>query len=299
MFLTCYVLPKFIDSQNMYPKTLAFISFFASSLSLAADGDVVARMGDISLTVREARQLAEQNPQQAASAADLQRLLRTELVRRGVGAEARKQHFDKRPEVAARMEQAAEQALVTAYVNSIARPPHDFPSEQQLREAYDANKDAFKTVRQYRVSQIYVAGTDAKARKEAEDLYKQATRKRADFAAIARKSSQHAQSAAQGGDIGWVSERGLVPSIFKALQAMKRGEVNEPVLGLEGYHILQLEEIKEPEILPLEKVKNVLANNMRLRKAKEVEAAYLDGLLARSPIAVNEIALGELILKSK
>lgn len=284
----------------MSSKSLAMVCLLiVSPLSLAADTDVVARMGDISLTVGDVRLLTELHAQQGATAMELQRLLRTELVRRGLAEEARRQQFDKRPEVSSRMAQAADQALVAAYVNSIARPAKDYPSEQQSRQAYEANREAFKTTRQFRVSQIYVAGTDDKARKEAEELHRQASRKRADFAAIARKSSQHAASAARGGDMGWLSDQDLMPAVRMALTGIKKGEIGGPVQGQEGFHILLLADIKEPEILPFEKVKDTIAINLRLRKAREIETAYLDGMLAKSPIAVNEIMLTELVGKEK
>jgi peptidylprolyl isomerase len=265
----------------------------------ATDGDIVARMGEIGLTLAETRQLAEALPAETRTKTALDQLVRTELIRRAVAAEARRQGFDRKPEVAARMQQAAQQALVTAYLNDLARPPADFPPDNLLREAHEANKAAFTTDRQYRVSQIYIAGTDDKARRQAEEVHRQATRKRADFAEIARKSSQHPASAAQGGDMGWLAEKDMLPSIRAALASLKPDEVSPPVAGGEGFHILRLAERKEPEVLPLSRVKDTLTRGLRLRKAQEMEAAYLDGLLARTPVAVNEIALGGLLDRQK
>lgn len=281
------------------PHKLLYLLSLISLSALAADGDIVARMGEHGLTLAEVRQLAETLPAEARTATSLEKLVRTEVVRRAVAAEARRQGHDKKPEVAARMEQAARQALVSAYLNSIARPPADYPPEKLLREAYEANKEAFTTPRQYRLSQIYVAGTDDNARQLAEQLHKQASRKRADFADIARKSSQHAASAAKGGDMGWLAENDMLPAIRAALEGLKIDEVSRPVAGGEGIHILKLTERKEAEALPLDKVKDALARNLRLRKAQEIEAAYLDGLMARAPVAINEIALGGLIDQKK
>lgn len=258
----------------------------------AADTDIVARMGEVTLTVQDARQLVEQNPANAQSPEALERLIRTEAVRRSLAQEARAQAFDKRPEIRSRMERAAEQTLVAAYMNERARPARDFPSEEQIRQAYEANKASFTTPLQYRVSQIYVAGTDKAALRKAEDLHAQS--KQSGFAEIARKFSQHASSAAQGGDMGWLAEKDLVPAIRKPLSELKKGEISKPLAGGEGYHILMLADIRKPEVLPLEKVKPALIQNLRMRKAAELEAAYLDSLMAKTPVTVNGIALGEL-----
>jgi peptidylprolyl isomerase len=262
--------------------------------SFAADPAIIARMGEISLSESDARLLLQSSPAEARSGPALEKLIRTELIRRGVAAEARRQGFDKKAEVKARMEQAAEQVLVTSYMNNIAQPPADFPSAELLKQAYDANKEALMSPRQFRVSQIYVAGKDDKARKLAEELGRDARRKNADFAALARKSSQHAASAAKGGDMGWLSETELVPLFRQALTGLDKGEVAAPIAGPEGWHILKRVERKEPELQPLEKVRDALARTLRLRKAAEIEQAYLEAMLKRTPVSVNGIALEEL-----
>ncbi len=262
----------------------------------AADNDIVARMGDIALTVQDARLLIEQNSVNAQSPEALERLIRTEVIRRSLAREARSQSFDKKPEVASRMQRAAEQTLVAAYMNERARPPRDFPSEELIKQAYEANKAGFTTLPQYHVSQIYVPGTDKAALRKAEDLRAQVGKK-GEFEEIARKFSQHAASAAKGGDMGWLSEKDLVPSIRKPLSELKKGEVSEPVAGSDGYHVLRLTDVRKSEVLPLEKVRPLLVQNLRARKAAELEAAYLDSLVAKTPVAVNGISLSELVKK--
>ena len=267
----------------------------AAHPALAADQNVIARMGDVSLSEADMRQIVQNTPADARSAANLEKHLRTEIIRRGIAAEARRQSFDKKPEVAARMEQTANQALVVSYMNGIAQPPADYPSAELLRQTYDANKDALMTPRQYRVSQLYIAGTDAKGRKQADELAREARRKNADFAALARKSSQHAASAGKGGDMGWLSESELAPAFRQILQGLAKGEVGAPAAGAEGWHILKLVERKEAELQPFEKVRDALARNLRLRKAAEIEQAYLEAMLTRTPISVNGIALEGLV----
>lgn len=270
------------------------ISVMSAQSAIAAEQDIVARMGAISLTEADVRAIAQTSPAEARSVQGLEKRLRTEIIRRGIAAEARRQSFDKKPEVAARMAQAAEQVLVASYMNGIAQPAADYPSTELLKQAYEANKAALMTPRQYRVSQIYVAGNDEKARKLADELAREARRKNADFAALARKSSQHAASAAKGGDMGWLPETELAPAFRQALTSLAKGEIAAPAAGAEGWHILKLTERQEPELQPLEKVRDALARNLRLRKAAEIEQAYLDAMLAKTPVSLNGIALEEI-----
>jgi peptidylprolyl isomerase len=268
------------------------------SVTHAADGDVVARIGTTTLSLAEAKQIAAQIPNLSqAGQQDIDHLIRTEVIRKSLAVEARQKGFDKQPEVTELMNRSADQALVASYMNSLARPPADYPPEELVKEAYEANKASLVTPAQYHLSQIYVAGTDAKAAAQADDFYRQATRKDADFAQLARKLSQHKPSADQGGDMGWVSEKNLLPTIRSSLDGLKKGEISKPVAGADGFHILKLMEQKEAQQLPLEKVKSFLVQNLRLRRAQELEAKYVDDLMAKTPVEINGIALSQLTKK--
>jgi peptidylprolyl isomerase len=201
-------------------------------------------------------------------------------------AEARAKGWDKRPEAIARMERAREQALVSAYVDELSRPAPGYPSETELRAAYEANKVEFTLPRRYRVAQIYVAAED-----KAAQLAQQARAPKADFAALARASSEHAESAARGGDMGWLADGQMLPEVARALGGMKPGEVSAPVRSASGWHIVKLLETREPETRSFEELRAELAAALRLRRAQENERRHYDELLRKSPIAVNEVAL--------
>jgi len=266
-----------------------------SQPGLANERNIVARMGDISLSEADVRGIVKTLPAEARSLPAVEQNVRTELIRKSLAAEARSRAFDKKPEVESRMQQAADQVLVTSYMNSIAQPPADYPSPDVLKQAYEANKDALKTPKQYRLSQIYLVGKDDKARKLAEQLVSEANRKGASFATLARKQSQHAPSASKGGDMGWLNENELAPMFREAISGLAINGISQPVAGAEGLHILKLEERKEPELQSLDKVRDLLVRNLRLRQAAQLEQAYLEAMLQRTPISLNGIALEEII----
>jgi peptidylprolyl isomerase len=264
----------------------------ALPLGAAAQSDeVVAALGATELRVSDVKELLDAQPpvvreQLLRSPAALDRLVRTELFRRVLLAEARAKGWDKRPEAIARMERAREQALVSAYVDELSRPAPGYPSETELRAAYEANKVEFTLPRRYRVAQIYVAAED-----KAAQLAQQAHAPDADFAALARASSEHAESAARGGDMGWLADGQMLPEVARALGGMKPGEVSAPVRSASGWHIVKLLETREPETRSFEELRAELAAALRLRRAQENERRHYDELLRKSPIAVNEVAL--------
>jgi peptidyl-prolyl cis-trans isomerase D len=67
-----------------------------------------------------------------------------------------------------------------------------------------------------------------------------------DFAAIARQVSEDPESAARGGELGWVTKGALVPQFERAAFALKKGEVSsEPVRTPFGYHAIKVIDSRE------------------------------------------------------
>jgi peptidylprolyl isomerase len=264
-------------------------------LGAAAQGDeVVAAFGAAELRISDVRKLLAAQPaavreQLLRSPAALERAVRTELFRRVLLAEARAKGWDRRPEAIERMERAREQALVSAYMDDIASPAAAYPSEAELRAAYDANKAEFTIPRRYRVAQIYTAAQD-----KAAALAAKARAPAADFAALARSGSEHAESAARGGEVGWLAEGQALPEVAKALAGMQPGEVAGPIRSASGWHVVKLLEAREAQTRAFEELRGELAQAMRLRRAQENERRHYDELLRRNPIAVNEVALVKL-----
>jgi parvulin-like peptidyl-prolyl isomerase len=275
--------------------TPLLIGSLVLSSAHAADNDVVAKLGNTTLTLGEVKQLTAQVPDLGkVNPQELDRLIRTEIVRKELVSEARRKGFDKSPEATARMNLAADQALVAAYMNSLSRPPADYPSDAEVKQAYESHKEAFVAQTQYHLAQIFVPGKDGKAAAEAEDVYRQASRKDADFAKLASTLSKHAPSAERGGDMGWVSEKNLMPAIGAAISQLDQGGVAKPVLADDGYHVVKLLEKKPARPLSFDEVKSYLAQTLRLQRARENEAHYLDNLVAKNPVEINGIALSEL-----
>jgi peptidylprolyl isomerase len=229
----------------------------APAYAVAQADEVIAAFGGVELRVSDLRKLLAAQPplvrrQLAESPAALERLARTEVFRRALAAEARAKGWDKRPEAIERMERAREQALVSSYMDSLARPAADFPSDRELREAYDANRAQLTVPRQYRVARI----RDGKAE-----------------------------------ELGWLAETQVLPEVARALTALKPGETSAPIQTASGAHVVKLHEVREPSLRPFEEVRGELAAALRLRRAQENEQRHFDEMLKKNPIAVNEVML--------
>lgn len=282
-------------------------ALFASALlalTAPATAQSIARFGPVEMSAGELQRLLAAQPadvraQLASSPESLDRLVRTELVRKAVLAEARAKGWDKRPEVVERVERAREQAIVSSYVNELARPPADYPPEAEIAAFYEANKQRFLRPRELRVAQIYLRRPADPAlaevvAKRAASLAEQARSAGADFAALAKQSSEHAESAAKGGELGWLSEAALVPEVRAAVASLAPGSVTSPIATPDGWHIVRVLEVKDAAPATLAEARPAIVSALRLRRAQELEAKYLDDLLAKNPPTVDQAELGKL-----
>ena len=231
----------------------------------------------------------------------LDRMLREELVRQSVLSEARQQGWDKRPDMQLLMERAREQALLQAYMNNLARPPASYPSEDEIKGFYEASKANFTQPAEFQLAQIFIASPDdgdkaaaANVQKKAVDIAARVQKAPGDFARIAKESSEHKESAAKGGDMGWVSETQLIPEVRAAVVRMTKGEVSAPIRSQAGWHIVRLSDRKASVTRPLPDVRDQIVGTMRLRKAQEVERRYIEDLLSRTGVNVNQTELQKL-----
>jgi peptidyl-prolyl cis-trans isomerase D len=146
------------------------------------------------------------------------------------------------------------------------------PSEADLQKSYEDNRAQYVRDESRRARHIVIGTTegedDAAALKKAESVLAEA-RAGKDFAELARKFSTDA-TAAQGGELGFVTKADFPGPIGDTLFAMKAGDVSAPVKSQFGYHILKLEEIQAGEVRPFEEVRAELDSQYRQGKAAEL-----------------------------
>ncbi|CAG9169928.1 peptidylprolyl isomerase [Cupriavidus pampae] len=87
-----------------------------------------------------------------------------------------------------------------------------------------------------------------------------------DFADVAKRYSQDG-SAANGGDLGWVSPGELVPEFEQAMNRLRPGEISEPVVTQFGVHLIQVINRRETEVSP-EKQRDFARAEVREQKLR-------------------------------
>lgn len=284
----------------------AGISFSAAAAEPA--GGAVARIGNTEVSAGEVRAFLDTLPAADRAALEkepalLSQTVRQYLLRRQVLASAQGVKFDAKPEIKAKLEAARETALIELYLQSVSAPSEGFPSEAEIEAAYEANKTAFVTPRQYRLAQIYIAApkgdkaAEDKAKAKLAEAQRSLKGKDADFGRIAAQLSGMKGEAGKGGEIGWVAESQIVPEIRALAAGLAKGGISEPVRLDDGFHIIKLLDTKPAGTLPLPEVKEALAERLRQARAQQLRQAWLAALAQQTPVTINELALAKLVQK--
>jgi peptidyl-prolyl cis-trans isomerase C len=203
----------------------------------------------------DTREATQQNPQLKAA------MLKRIVEGRVISALAREKHFDTRPDIKEQLQLLLNDYLTTEYVkeNVIGKVN---VTEDDMKLYYKTHQDEFKTPEMVRVRHILIrvdraasAEEKAKAKEKIEGVLKR-VKAGEDFGKLAAEVSEDAASRIKGGDLGFFEKGRSLPEFEKAAFALKPGEVSDVVETKLGYHIIKMEEKKEPALQPYEKVKD-------------------------------------------
>jgi peptidyl-prolyl cis-trans isomerase D len=162
------------------------------------------------------------------------------------------------------------------------------PTEAELRQTYDAQRERFKKPGSAKVLHILVKvdpgappAADAAARAKAQGLVQQ-LRGGADFAALARANSDDPSSSANGGDMGWVDQGMTVAPFEQAIFSIPLNTISDPIRSQEfGYHIVKVTERREPAVRSFEEVRTELASGATNDKARTMAGAEMARIAAQ------------------
>lgn len=286
----------------------------AAASTAGADNNnsgIIGRIGGIQVNAADVRSSLDALSSQDGAAvrndpALLSQVVRSLLVQKVLLAEAEKQGHDKKPEVAAQLARAREVALTESYLQTVATPPANWPSEAELQAAYETAKPSIAVPKSWRLAQIFIAlpkdadkAAAAKIQGKLDTVRKSLAASGADFAKLASDNSDDRNSAGRGGEIGWLAESQIQPGIREKLGALKVDAISEPVKLEDGWHFVKVLDAREPYTPALDQIRAQLVAQLRVEKTRANSQAYLAKLLQENPPAVNELALSQLAAEPK
>ncbi len=115
-----------------------------------------------------------------------------------------------------------------------------------------------------------------KTEDEAKQLLADIKKKVISFADAAKSKSIDPGSGANGGDLGWAPSDIYVAEFGEALKKQKKGEVSAaPIKSEFGWHIIQVDEIRDVEFPEFDQVKPQLEEMQRQKQLSDYQQSLM------------------------
>jgi len=235
----------------------------ASGLALAQNVAVVNNK-PIPKTREDAwvKELVKQGQQDTP---ELRKMVKDRLIQNEILLqEASKRGIPDKPDVKFMLDIQRQNTLIQALLrDEMEKNPI---TDAQIKAEYDKQKASVGS-KEYHARHILVE-TQPEAIVIIEQL-----KKGAKFEELAKKSKDTG-SAAKGGDLDWAAPDAYVKPFAEALQGLKKGEITEvPVQTQFGWHVIQLEDVRDTQFPPLEQVAPQIRESLQQQKVQAFVAS--------------------------
>lgn len=187
------------------------------------------------------------------------------VTRELIVQEANNRALPQKESVRDQLEQARIGILVSAVFQDYIE--REGIAETDIKAAYEQAKAQYAAGKEYHVQHILVdKEADAKA-------ITAQIKAGGNFDEIAKAKSKDPGSAPNGGDLGWVNEKSLVPEFSAAMVKLNKGQVTDkPVKSQFGWHIIKMDDIRDTKIPTMDELRNqlkqMISSDQNWQKAK-------------------------------
>jgi len=283
--------------------SLLLVMVFIHGNVSAKDDDVVAKIGDRKITISEfnkmlgyldseKQKVIEKNPQLKEN------ILQQYIQGIVISKLAKKKGFDKNPELKEQLELLKDNIIAIEYLKKEVTNKVEV-SEEDVKAYYESHKDEFKTPEMVRSRHILIKTDPSasdndkkKAKEKAEEILKK-IKAGEDFAKLASDVSDDTGSKPKGGELGFFPKGRMVKSFEDAAFSLKPGEVSGIVETQFGYHIIKVEEKKEPGMEPFDTAKEKIKQKLLQERTKTKVTEFIEKAMKEANIEVHtEILTG-------
>jgi peptidyl-prolyl cis-trans isomerase SurA len=165
--------------------------------------------------------------------------------------------------------------------------------EKELRDFYQKNQDRYRINESYRPSHIlFVVPKEAtsdqirQVRKRCQEVLER-IKKGDDFGELARRYSEDASSAKDGGDLGYFKRGELLPALEKEAIRLQVGEVSGIIRTDFGFHLLKLFDRRGGKPPPFEEIREKVQADCYEKEMEKALQQFLTKLKERSVIEIK------------
>ncbi len=157
------------------------------------------------------------------------------------------------------------------------------PTEAEIADYYDRNKDQFMTKEEVRVSQIFIEPSSQEAAEEAykalRDLREELLEGK-DFDAAAK---EHGSDSSREIDLGFMKQGETMPEIESITFSMRVNEISPVIATHYGFHVFKVTDRRKPQLMPLEELDGI-ADHAGLEKRNLVIEKVIEAIKSESKI---------------
>lgn len=273
-------------------RTLVALALLGPALALAQDAakpaakakaksgakDAIATVNGVAVPKARLDYLMFQQKNRGAPDNDQTRaMVREELVNREVlQQEAERAGFGKKPEVQTQVAMARQEIVVGAYLRDwVQKHP---VNDAEVQQEYDKARAQAGT-KEYKARHILVDSED-QAKAIIADL-----KKGAKFEELAAKNSKDPGSKDRGGDLDWNVPAAFDKNFSEAMVKLEKGKyTDKPVQTRYGYHVIQLDDVRDTHFPPLADVKARLQQQIMQQKIE----GLVRGLRSKAKVETSE-----------
>ena len=170
-------------------------------------------------------------------------------------------------------------------------------TEEQLKEYYELNKGRYQQDERRQARHILILFDDDEDGAEAvADEMITRVRSGESFETLAAQYSKDGSSASNGGDLGALPRAQLPDALGDAVFSMQEGDVEGPVKGDFGFHVVRLDKILDAGAAPLDEVRASLLTELQDEQAEglflALERRLSDALFDATDIRALADAIG-------
>jgi len=229
--------------------------------------DAVAMVGEDPITKADLEVTLKEVPKrrrQAVRMRTIYYLVETKIF----SNEAKEKGLDKDPEVQKEMARKRDETLARAYVSQYIEPETK-PSEEEIKEYYDENKDLFVIPEGVRVRQIRCV------KKEDAQNALDAIEGGMTFEEAARKWSKLVRFKDRGKP-DWLYKNRIAPNLQEAAFTLTEGDISGVVETGEDYRILKVLDTSKERLVEFEQVKAKIRFRLRQQNKRQLLHDYYE-----------------------
>jgi len=240
----------------------------------------------------EARKQLDENPQLKVS------IVHDLLLKMAIARQARKEGFDRKPEIKEQLSYAMNDVLSREYLTREVMAGVKVP-EEELEKYYKEHGKELLVPATVKARHIFIqldakatADERAKATAKAESLL-QRLQKGEDFAKLAAEASEDADTAKKGGDLGIIAP-GKTNSVEfeEAALSLKAGELSPIVVTPYGLHLIRVDERNEQRSATFAEARDAIAARLLKELEQKKGQEFVERIIKENSIEVYADKLG-------